>query len=205
MQGKKHGLMYLDVKRIIERKLSHQKRGLLSAAEIAEAVREYKDMRGKHELDAVVVAKEIKRLNDVMLRCNCDPIGSMSEEKGNGNVRVFFGQLNNISTKTVREVKVKGLKYIERKYDTDIHLYNEHGCHGKNMPKGANLDKWMGDNSKSKIIMAYIRHAEEYKGMNQPGGTAVRVTGAMAQYVRGTQEDFRKIGRYCSVVMWANP
>ena len=42
--------------------------------------------------------------------------------------------------------KAKALKCIEKKYDTGIHLYNEHGCHGKNMPKGANFDRWMDDN-----------------------------------------------------------
>ena len=105
----------------------------------------------------------------------------------------------------MRDIKVKGLRHIERRYDTDLHLYNEHGCNVKNMPKGAGLDKWMNDGGKSKIVMAYNRNDDVYEGMHQPGGTAVRVTGAMTQYVRGKQEDSRKLGRYCSVVMWANP
>ena len=28
-----------------------------------------------------------------------------------------------------------------RRYDTDLHLYNEYGCNVKNMPKDAGLDK----------------------------------------------------------------
>ena len=56
----------MDVKKIIERKLARQKRGLLSKLEILEAVKEYKDDRRQQDLDAVVVAKEIKRLNDAM-------------------------------------------------------------------------------------------------------------------------------------------
>ena len=84
------GLTYLDVKRIIERKLAHQKRWLLSNTEISEAVREYKDMRGQHELDTVVLAKKITRLNDAMFRCNSDPVGSMLADKEKGEAQGLF-------------------------------------------------------------------------------------------------------------------
>ena len=110
-----------------------------------------------------------------------------------------------MSTKAVRDVKVKGLRYIERRYDMDIHLYNKHGCHGKNTPRGAGFDKWMDGNGKSKIIMAYNTNDKEYEGIHQPGGTAAQIKGAMTQYVRGRHEDFRKLGRYCLVVIRANP
>ena len=106
-----------------------------------------------------------------------------------------------MSTRAVRDVKCKSLKYIEKKYDTDIHLYDEHGINGRNLPKGSNFDSWMKDGGKSRCVMAYNEHDEEYSGVHQPGGTAVRVTGAMTQYVRKTAVDSRKLGRYCSVVM----
>ena len=128
----------------------------------------------------------------------------MPEEMEKGRVRAMFCQLNNMSSKPVRDVKVKGLKYLEKKYDTSIHFYNEHGLHGKNMPKMENFDKWMGDGGRSKIVLAYNRHDEEYEGIHQPGGTAIRVTGVMSQYVRKKHEDFRKLGRFCSVLMWAD-
>ena len=53
--------------------------------------------------------------------------------------------------------------------------------------------------------MAYNEHDTEYEGIHQPGGTAIRVTGAMTQYVRKKSPDSRGLGRYCSVVLWANP
>ena len=52
------------------------------------------------------------------------------------------------------------------------------------MPKMENFDKWMGDGGRSKIVLAYNRHDEEYEGIHQPGGTAIRVTGVVSQYVR---------------------
>ena len=113
--------------------------------------------------------------------------------------------MNNISTKSVRDVKVKGLKFIEQKYDTDIHIYNEHGINGDNLPRGSTFDGLMADGGKSKYIFAYNTHDKEYQGVHQPGGTAVRVTGAMTQYVRKRGDDMRGLGRYCSIALWENP
>ena len=62
------------------------------------------------------MANEIKRLNDAMFRCDNEAVGSMPEEKEKGRVRAMFCQLNNMSSKPVRDVKVEGLKYLEQKY-----------------------------------------------------------------------------------------
>ena len=199
------GLTYLDVKAIIERKLAHNKRGLLTMTEVTEAVGDFKNIRCEEDLDSAVVEREIRRMNARLLRCDNEAVGSMAVKKKRGRIRAIFGQLNNMSTKVVREVKCKSLKHIERRYDTDIHLYDEHGINRKNLLRMSNLDSWMKDGGKSRCVMAYNEHDEEYTGVYQPGGTAVRVTGAMTQYVRKTAVDSRKLGRYCSVVMWANP
>ena len=90
LRNDKNRLTYLDVKKIIEKKLARRKGGLLSESEISEAVSEFKDVRRQQELDVVVVAEEIKRLNDAMLRCDSGLIGSMSADKDIGRVRVFL-------------------------------------------------------------------------------------------------------------------
>ena len=163
--------------------------------EVSEAVNNFKNIKSEEDFDTAVVEREIKRMNARLLRCNNSSVGSMSVKKEKARVRAFFGQLNNMSSKSVREVKCKSLRYIENKYDTDIHLYDEHGMNGKNLPKGSNFDRWMGDNGRSKYIMAYNEHDTEYKGIHQPGGTAIRVTGAMTQYVRKKSPDSRGLGR----------
>ena len=203
--GAQGRLSYLDIKEIIERKLAKQKKGLLSQREIGEAVQEFRDARSELDLDAAVIEREIARMNASLLRCKNEPVGSMSVEKEKGRVRVLFAQLNNMSTKAVRDIKVKGLKYLEKTYDTDIHLYNEHGINCSNLSRGSNLDSWMGDRGKSRYIMSWNKHDTECCGVHQPGGTAVRVTGAMTQYVRKKDTDSRDLGRYCSITFWANP
>ena len=84
-------MTYLDVKGIIERRLAHQKRGLLTVAEVAKAVDEFKNIRSEADLDAAVVEREIRRMNARLLRSNNKAVGSMTTKKGKGRVRVFLG------------------------------------------------------------------------------------------------------------------
>ena len=51
-------LTHWDVKAILERKLAHQKRGVLSVCEVGEAVAEFKDLRQETRLSAQVVEKK---------------------------------------------------------------------------------------------------------------------------------------------------
>ena len=150
--------------------MAHNKRGLLNLRDLTDAVTEFKDMREESDLDSAMVEEEIRRLNASMMRCDIDPVGGVSLEKQQGRIWVFFGQLNNVSTKSVRDVKVKGLKFIEKKYDTDIHIYNEHGINGSNLRRGSTFDGLMSDSGRSKYIFAYNRHDTEYQGVHQPWG-----------------------------------
>ena len=63
----------------------------------------------------------------------------------------------------------------------------------------------MGDCGRSKCKFSCNENDVEYEGLHQPGGTGVRITGTMTQYVRHKHDDPRKLGRYSSVVLWANP
>ena len=107
-------LTYVEIKAIIEQKLAHQKRGFLSEREIQDTVNDIQDERLEEDLDSEMIAQEIKRLNEKMLKWNSAPVGNMTLEKEDSRVRVVFSQLNNISTKEVRELKLQALKYIEK-------------------------------------------------------------------------------------------
>ena len=72
------------------------------------------DDRLEKELDNNVIADEIERLNRKIVQYNSEPIGGMTTDKENGRIRIFFGQLNNMSTEAVRKIKIKAIKYIEK-------------------------------------------------------------------------------------------
>ena len=204
--NKKSRMTYLDMKKIIERRLAYQKKGFLSEQEVQDSVKEFQDLRNEEELDAAIVKEEVERFNRKMMQYNNDPVGNMSSSKEEGRLRFLFCQTNNMSSKLVRQVKIQGLKYLERVYDTDATFLNEHGCNMKFAPKGCTLQKWMGDEGTSRSVMAHNSNDDEYaRTMHQPGGTAIRVTGKLSQYWRKSDKDFRNLGRWCSVVLYANP
>ena len=105
---------YLEIKSIIERRLAHQKRGILTTEEVTEAANEWRDYREERELDQGIIESEVRRFNEKMRHYDNNPVGSMTDNKECGKIRVFFGQLNNMSTKPIRDVKVKGIKWIEK-------------------------------------------------------------------------------------------
>ena len=91
-----------------------QKRGYLTDREVQEAVAEIQDERLEEELDSEMISHEIKRLNEKIVKWSSNPVGSMTLEKEDGRARLVFGQMNNMSTKEVRMLKVIALKYIEK-------------------------------------------------------------------------------------------
>ena len=161
-------MTYIEIKSTIERKLTLQKRGYLTDREVQEAVAEIQDERLEEELDSEMTSHEIKRLNEKMLKWNSNPIGSMTLEKEDGRARLVFGQMNNMSTKEVRGLKVLALKYIEKKYSTDIGVFNEIGANFDNARRGVNFQNWMGDHRKSRCVMSYNKNDKEVKCFHQP-------------------------------------
>ena len=94
-------MTYIEIKSIIERKLARQKRGYMSEREVQDAVAEWQDKRIEEELDSEMIAHEIKRLNDKMVKYNARPVGNMTLDMEEGRVRMVFGQMNDMSTKEV--------------------------------------------------------------------------------------------------------
>ena len=163
---------------------------------MALSVKEYKDLRSKDDLDEIIVEEELRRFNRRMLDYDNSQVGNMSDDKETGRVRMLFGQVNNMSSKPVRAVKVKGLKYLEQKYDTDATFLNEHGCNMTHAPNGTTLHGWMGDEGRGKSVMTYnINDDDEDKSMHQPGGTAISMTGVLSQYWSKLSKDPRNLGR----------
>ena len=75
----------------------------------------------------------------------------------------------------VRKMKIKSIKFIEQKYDTDIDIFNEIGANFDNSPRGLKFQDWMGDKGNTKCVMAYNRNDKNVKSLYQPGGTGIRV------------------------------
>ena len=120
-------LSYEDIKQIMERRLAQQNRGLLTENEINHIVKDWGDQRAEEELDKTAIKHEVRRLERKFKRYNVAESGSMPSEKEEGRCRMLYCQLNNASTKEVREVKMSAVTHLNTKYDIDVDMFAEIG------------------------------------------------------------------------------
>ena len=87
MNGNKPGRAYLEVKNI-ERKHNFTNKNFLTEQEVKEAADELSDNRGEEDLDRDLVKREVERINQKLSIYRNNPVGSMTQEKENGRVRI---------------------------------------------------------------------------------------------------------------------
>ena len=99
-------MSYDEIREHMSKKLNNGKRRTLTEGEVKAVVDQWKDNRSEEELNQEVVRKEIQKLEKKLARYNVPPVGSMNEDKGEGTCRILYSQLNNASTRAVREIKM---------------------------------------------------------------------------------------------------
>ena len=105
---------YVQVKDMIERKLAHQKRGMPTGDKVMSMVAEMNDDSSNEAIDTEVMESEIRRFAERMEKYNSPAVGSMTEEREEGKVRFMFCQLNNASSKAIRQQKRRGIIFFSK-------------------------------------------------------------------------------------------
>jgi hypothetical protein len=63
-------LNYMDIRKIMDRRLVQQKKGLLTDAEIQKLVTEWQDVRGEADLDQATIDREVKTTEEKLNKYN---------------------------------------------------------------------------------------------------------------------------------------
>ena len=92
-------------------------------------VEQWMDNKSEEELNEDVVRKEIRKLENKLERFNVSPVGHMDEEKEEGRCRILYSQMNNASTRQVREVKMEIVERLNKSYQVDMDLFAELANH----------------------------------------------------------------------------
>ena len=197
-------LSYEGIRKIMERRLTLQKRELLTEREIGHIVQDWEDGIREEEINKRIIAREAKRIEKKFKKYNVPMLGNMPREKDEGRCMFLYCQLNNASTKVVRDIKMDSVQRLNERYDIDIDLFAEMGTNFTVGGASNNMGSWFKGREKRKFATAHNIH-DPNKSKYQPGGTGVMIRGPMAQYARHGSQDPRKLGRLCSYVFWANP
>ena len=81
----------------------------------------------EEELDKTAIKRKFRRLERKFKRYNVAELGSIPSEKEEGRCRMLYCQLNNASTKEVREVKMSAVTHLNTNYDIDVDMFAEIG------------------------------------------------------------------------------
>ena len=74
-------------------------------------------------MDKAAIKRKVRRLEKKFKRYSVSELGSMPIEKQDGRCRMMYSQLNNVSTKEVREAKMSTVTLLNKKYGMDVDLF----------------------------------------------------------------------------------
>ena len=133
-------ISYDDIQKLMDRRSTQQKKGMLTAEEIAKIVDKWKDDRELEDLDPKIVPKEVKRLERKFKQYNVPMVGHIPEEKPDGVCTLMYCQLNNCSGKEVCKIKMGEIMHLQRKYDVNVACFAEIGFNFSTVEVSRGLD-----------------------------------------------------------------
>ena len=116
----------------------------------------------------------------------------------------MYGQMNSVSSKEVREVKVNECTQIVNQYDVNLVTLNELGHNFGAVESSRNLASWFESERDKRCVSSNNEH-DPALSRHQQGGVGMVCFHDFLQYARNTTKDPRRLGRICSWVFWANP
>ena len=115
-------LNYLEIKQLMDRRSTQQKKGKLTDAEIKGLVKEWHDQRSEGDLNKAVVEREMKIMETKLEKYNVDQLGVIPLEREDGTMRIMVCQMGGCAGKEVREIKMSIMERLIQKYDVNFQL-----------------------------------------------------------------------------------
>lgn len=200
-------LNYMDIKKILDRQQTLNKKGTLTDGEIKSLVKEWHNRRTEAELNQVSVEMEMKAMEKKLTKYNVERLGEMPIERDNGTMRVLVSQMRGCATMETREIKIAATEHLVRKYDINFCAFMELNFNWTKVNSFANLASWFQEEERElRSVTAHnTTELDELFGKHQPGGTGLVCRHKFAQYKRKPSVDPRSLGRWCSWPFHCNP
>jgi hypothetical protein len=168
-------LNYLEIKQMMDRRLTRQKKGKLTDVEIKGLVKDWHDQRKVGDLNQTVVDREMKTMEARLTKHNVDQLGEIPIERGDGTMRIMVCQMGGCAGKKVREKKMSTTKKLIQKYDVNLVACMELNFNGSKVNSSANLASWLHQEERETgTIPAHnTQEQDEFFSRDQPGGTGM--------------------------------
>ncbi len=127
----------------MDRRLTQQKQGKLTDAEIKGLVKDWHDQRTEGDLNKVVVDRVMKAMEAKLEKYNVDQLGEIPIEREDGTMRIMVCQMGGCMDKEVREIKMSTTEKLIRKYNVNLVAFMELNFNWSKVNSSANLTSWL--------------------------------------------------------------
>jgi hypothetical protein len=168
-------LNYLEIKQIMDRRSTQQKKGKLTDAEIKGLVNEWHDQRREGDLNKAVVDREMKIMEAKLEKYNVDQLGEIPIERDDGTMRIMVCQMGGCAGKEVREIKMSIMERLIQKFDVNVVACMELNFNWSKVNSSANLASWLHQEEReTRSITAHNTQEQDVvSSKHQPGGTGM--------------------------------
>ncbi len=104
-------------------------------------------------------------------------------------------QINNISGKLSREVKVEQSSRLINRYDVDMQAFQEVGVNWAQLPPSKTLASFFDAEVELRLVTGHNKH-ENPPSWHQRGGTGLLAVNELIEYCHKSGSDFRGLGRW---------
>ena len=192
------------VKEIMERHLQGMKKGV-SESDVAEWANEMDESRRDiRAADPDLVRLEVEQVRKAMKKYNVPALGNLATEKPEGYKRFMLTQLNSMSTKLRREVKVEQSTRLLNRYDVDMQAVLEPGINWAKFKPSETLASFFDAEVELRSVTGHNKH-ENPPTKHQMGGTGIIAVNEINEYCKKSGTDFRGLGRWSWFVLEGSP
>jgi hypothetical protein len=132
----------MDIRKLMDRCLAQQKKGLLMDAEMQRLVTEWQDVRGEAELNQETINREVKTMKEKLNKYNVATLGKVPTQRKDGTFRILVCQIGGCSGKEVRELKIAATERLINKYEVNLSTFMELNYNWATVESSANLASW---------------------------------------------------------------
>jgi hypothetical protein len=168
-------LNYLEIKQMMDRRLTQQKQGKLTDAEIKGIVKDWHNQRREGDLNQAVVDREMKTMEAKLAKYNVDQLGEIPIEREGGTMRIMVCQMGGCTGKEVREIKMSTTEKLIQKYNVNLVACMELNLNWSKVNISANLASLIHQEEReTRSITAHnTQEQDELFSRHQPGGTGM--------------------------------
>ncbi len=135
-------LNYTEIKKLVDRRIVQNKKGILVGSEIQQLVKKWLDQRVKKDLNQATVEMKMKAMESAVQEINVPHLGHTPIVHEDSSMQIIVCQMGGCARPKVREFKIAALEKLVKKYNINLYVFMELNYNWSKVNSSPNLDSW---------------------------------------------------------------